>query len=152
MQVIITGATGFVGKAVLKSCIEDKRIEKVLVLSRREVEEDLSNSSKVEVIIHKDFSTYLPTLTDKLKGAYACLWCIGGKAQDFPDIETARRVSVDYTISAASAFAKALVPRNDDKFRFVFCSGRGAEQDDSKSLWLFPATRKIKVRIPSLPA
>lgn len=68
--------------------------------------------------------------------------------QDFPDLETARRVSVDYTLAAAQALAmkstKQLPETAKRKFAFVFCSGRGAEQDETKSLWLFPSTRKVK--------
>lgn len=30
---------------------------------------------------------------------------IGGRATQFPDVETARKVSVDYTLAAAKAFS-----------------------------------------------
>jgi uncharacterized protein YbjT (DUF2867 family) len=64
MKVIVTGATGFVGKAVLKKSIEDQRIDEVLILSRRDIHADLSGHPKVEVLIRKDFSTYPTPLTD----------------------------------------------------------------------------------------
>jgi hypothetical protein len=73
---------------------------------------------------------------------------VGGKATDFPNIETARKVSIDYTLAAAQAFATNLAPRlveTGRKFSFVFCSGHGAEQNEDVRVWLFADSRKIKV-------
>jgi hypoxanthine-guanine phosphoribosyltransferase len=68
---------------------------------------------------------------------------------DFPNIETARKVSIDYTLAAAQAFATNLAPRLADvghKFSFVFCSGYGAEQKEDARVWLYAGSRKLKVR------
>jgi hypothetical protein len=73
---------------------------------------------------------------------------VGGKVRDFPDIETARKVGIDHTLAAASAFATTLAPplaKAGRKFPFVFCSGQGAEQKEDARVWLFSETRKIKV-------
>jgi hypothetical protein len=73
---------------------------------------------------------------------------VGGKVQDFPNFETARKVSVDYTLEAARAFATSLAPPLGNagrKFSFVFCSGQGAEQQQDARVWLFSDTRKLKV-------
>ncbi len=72
---------------------------------------------------------------------------MGGKVEDFPNLETARKVGVDFALAAAQAYAEGICPDPQTKgqrFRFVFCSGKGAEWDQSKSLWLFPDTRKLK--------
>ena len=73
---------------------------------------------------------------------------VGGKVQDFPDLETARKVGVDHTLAAANAFATSLAPRLESgrKFAFVFCSGDGASRDPDTKLWIMSDTRKIKVR------
>ena len=75
--------------------------------------------------------------------------CLGGKAQDLPDVETARHVGVDFTLAGANAFLDHLAPRllPRKKFVFVFCSGKGAEWDQSKSLWIGQDTRRIKVTL-----
>jgi hypoxanthine-guanine phosphoribosyltransferase len=73
---------------------------------------------------------------------------VGGKVTDFPNIETARKVSVDYTLAAAQAFATNLAPRlaeAERKFSFVFCSGYGAEQKKDARVWLYADSRKLKV-------
>lgn len=72
---------------------------------------------------------------------------IGGRAPQFPDVETARMVSVDYTLAAAKTFLTELAPQLSpgQKFRFVFCSGKYAEWDDTKHLSFMSDTRHIKV-------
>lgn len=74
MKVIITGATGFVGGAVLKLCIADSRIDEIVVLSRRDLPEPLKGSSKVTVFILESFAAYTPEILKKLAGAQASLW------------------------------------------------------------------------------
>lgn len=63
-----------------------------------------------------------------------------GKAR-MPDNETARRISLDYTLAAARAFDKAC----SKPFRFIYCSGAGAERDPTKPLWFMQDYRRIRV-------
>lgn len=73
---------------------------------------------------------------------------IGGRATQFPDVETYRRVQVDFTLAAARAFRETLVPQlpAGKQFRFVFCSGKFAEWDQKKPLSFLADTRRVKVR------
>jgi hypothetical protein len=73
---------------------------------------------------------------------------IGGRAAQFPDLDTFRKVSVDYTLAAARAFKQHLSPALPDsqRFRFVFCSGMLAEWDQQKTLVFMADTRLVKVR------
>ncbi|KAI0008414.1 hypothetical protein F4779DRAFT_450959 [Xylariaceae sp. FL0662B] len=146
MKVIITGATGFVGGALVRQAIADDRITHAFVLTRRPLSEEVSKSEKLTVIQHQDFSTYPPDLLKQLAGAEACLWAIGGRAYQFPDLETAKKVQVDFTLAAANAFLDALAPQlpEPQKFRFVFCSGKFAEWDQEKRLLMLPGTRRLK--------
>ncbi len=148
MKVIVTGATGFVGGEVLRQCILNPTITTIFVLSRKEPAPELTKSDKVRVIIHKDYEQYPESLLSQLKGTEACLWAIGGKRADFPDLATAKKVNINYTIAAAKAFAEHLMPElgPGKTFRFVLCGGAWAETDPNK--WIFPLreTRLIKVR------
>ncbi|OTA92583.1 hypothetical protein M434DRAFT_387111 [Hypoxylon sp. CO27-5] len=148
MKIIITGATGFVGSEVVRQAIADEKITHAFVLTRKPLPEDLAKNPKLTVIEHKDFSTYPPELLSQLAGAEGCVWALGGRATQFPNVETARKVSVDYTLAAAKAFIDELAPKlpEPQKFRFVFCSGKFAEWDQDKSLLMLADTRKIKVR------
>jgi hypothetical protein len=62
------------------------------------------------------------------------------------DKELARKVGVEYTLAAAKAMCDHLAEKVPDgnRFRFVFCSGAGAEWDRSKRLLFMADTRHIK--------
>ena len=86
MHLILTGATGLVGTAVLEAMLSAPEITRISVLSRRPVAmvdafNDKTNNNKenknVQVLIHKDFGTYEPALLEKLRGAEGCVWAIG---------------------------------------------------------------------------
>lgn len=149
MKVIVTGSTGYVGGEVVRQAIADERITHVFALTRKPLPEDLAKSPKLTVIEHKDFSTYPPELLAQLAGAEACIWTLGGRAYQFPDVETARKVSVDYTLAAAKAFIDVLAPQlpAGQKFRFLFCSGRWAEMDEKKNMRMLADTRRIKGQV-----
>jgi len=146
MKVILAGVTGFVGGALVRQCIKDSRITSIIALSRRNLPSELTaNSNKLKVLIQKDFLEYPDDVIDELAGAEACLWALGGKVEDFFDVQTAKTVSVDYTLAAANAFAVKLLPGLGGKdFRFIFCSGGMAERDMNKSLYFMKDTRRIK--------
>ncbi|KAI2615059.1 hypothetical protein GGR54DRAFT_307215 [Hypoxylon sp. NC1633] len=146
MKIIITGATGLVGSEVVRQAIASERITQALVLTRKPLPEDIPQSAKVAVVEHKDFAAYPPEIMEQLAGAEGCVWAIGGRATQFPDVETARRVHVDYSVAAAKAFIAELAPKlpEPQKFRFVFCSGKFAEWDQEKPLKWLKDTRLIK--------
>lgn len=74
MKVIVTGATGTAGRGIVKACLADERITKVIILTRRNVAGDVESNPKVEVVMHRDFSQYPDELMQRLEGAEACLW------------------------------------------------------------------------------
>lgn len=76
MHVILTGATGTCGSAVLKYCLSEARITRVSVLSRRPVLQ-AEGQEKVHVIHHENFAEYPPSLLEQLQGANACIWALG---------------------------------------------------------------------------
>lgn len=74
MKVIVTGATGMAGKEIVKQCLADSRITKVVILTRRAVSGDVESHPKSEVMLHQDFSRYSEDLLRSLDGAEACFW------------------------------------------------------------------------------
>lgn len=149
MKVIVTGATGFVGAEVLRHCINNADITSIVALTRKDLSPELAKSDKVKTIIHKDFEHYPDSIIREFQGAVACLWCLGGPGIHFPDIATARKVNIDYTLACAEVIAKQVIPYLESPgiFRFVLCSGAWAERDPSKwnSLWFLKDTRRYKV-------
>lgn len=55
MKVIITGATGMVGKGVLLECIDDSSVKEILLINRNPIG---TSHPKVKEIIHKDFRDF----------------------------------------------------------------------------------------------
>lgn len=138
MKVILSGATGFIGGNVLKRLIALPSITSIIALSRRKL--DVSDP-KLQIVILKDFLRYDQDTLSQLKGAEACIWCLG-KAT------SGKEVHMDFTMAAAKAFAKELSSNLDQgtKLRFVYLSGALAEKDQTKTLWMLGNARRLRVR------
>lgn len=65
------------------------------------------------------------------------------------DIAFYRRVNVEYTLAAVTAFTESLTLSLEKPLRFIYCSGAAAVRDQEKPLWLMPQTRKIRVGLCS---
>ncbi|KAE8453896.1 hypothetical protein EG329_007672 [Mollisiaceae sp. DMI_Dod_QoI] len=76
MHLILTGATGLVGGAVLHQMLTTPSISKISILSRRPVPQ-AEGHAKAKVYIHKDFSVYEKSLLDELKDAHGVVWALG---------------------------------------------------------------------------
>lgn len=126
MNVIITGATGMVGKGVLLECLDHESVEKVLVIGRKPV--DVTHP-KLEELIHNDFSDF-STVKEQLAGYDACFQCmgissVGMKENDF------KRVTYDYTL----ALARELLPLNP-KMTITYVSGEGTDSSEKgRVMW-----------------
>lgn len=71
MKIILTGATGRIGGAALKSALLNPAVTTVVVLSRREID---VQHAKLKTIIKKDYTQYTPEELAQLEGAEACIW------------------------------------------------------------------------------
>lgn len=86
MKVIITGASGYVGEGVLRSCLEDPRIDEVLIVVRRSIVAKLgldgagasaaSGSGKLKEYVVPDFMALTPG-DERLQGYDAVYFCAG---------------------------------------------------------------------------
>lgn len=72
-KIIITGATGMVGKSILLEAVEDPRISEILLISRKSV--NLSHS-KIKELILEDYEQ-LPEHHSRLINYDACFHCMG---------------------------------------------------------------------------
>ncbi|KAG6006377.1 hypothetical protein E4U21_007108 [Claviceps maximensis] len=158
MEVIIAGATGFVGSTVLKRCLSDESISRIHVLTRKPLSEELmagkDATRKISVVIKSDWMVWKEEEVEELRRARACLWCIGGRHTQTSlwTAEEYLRVTVDFTVAATRAFAAmmkqeraaAAAAGSQDVFRFVFCSGHASEMVYNRSLWIMGPTRRAK--------
>jgi nucleoside-diphosphate-sugar epimerase len=126
MKVIVTGASGMVGKGVLLECLEDDSISEVLSIGRRSL--DIENP-KLKELIHKDFSEF-DSVSDDLKGYDACYACMGVSSAGM-DKEKYTMLTYDYTMSLAKVLYK-----NNDQMVFIYVSGQGTDSSEKgRSMW-----------------
>ena len=78
MHIILTGATGLVGSAILHHMLSlpSGQIDKISILTRKPVPL-AEGHPHVNVIFHQDFSTYPREILDQLTGADGCVWALG---------------------------------------------------------------------------
>lgn len=126
MKVIITGATGMVGKGILLECLKNDKISEVLVIGRKSVE---MNHGKLKEIVHKDFFN-LESIKDELTGYDACFFSLGISSFRMNE-EDYTRITYDLTMS----FAKVLFSLNPTMV-FNYISGAGTDgTEKGKSMW-----------------
>jgi len=141
MKIILTGSTGFIGSEVLRQCLSHPSITSIVVVSRRNIP---ITDSKIQLILHDDFSHYPPTLMSALAGAEACIYCLGSNVPVRPP-ELNRRINFDYALGTAKSFSESLVTQNQEKrFRFVYLSGALPEKDPEKHLWFLAENRRMR--------
>ncbi|KIJ49850.1 hypothetical protein M422DRAFT_204432 [Sphaerobolus stellatus SS14] len=126
MHIVLTGATGTCGSAVLKHLLGEPRVTRISILSRRPISQT-TGQEKVNVIIHDDFTKYPDGVLEQLKGADACIWALG-ISQTAVSKEEYVKITYDYPVAAAKAFSSLA-----SSFNFVFVSGEGADQTERSS-------------------
>ena len=92
----------------------------------------------------RSLSTYILRAPELLRGCDRSL-----DTPRNPDIETTRRINVDYTMATANTFKS--FGSEPTPFRFVYVSGLMVEKDQEKNLWFGSAPRKIRVCVSPSP-
>lgn len=126
MKVIITGSTGMVGKSVLLECLQDERVQSVLVINRSSLQ--LEHPKLVEVI-HADLLDLDPIKTE-LAGYDACFHCMGVSAVGMSEKDYTR-----YTYELTAGLASMLFELSSD-MTFNYVSGTGSDETEKgKVMW-----------------
>jgi uncharacterized protein YbjT (DUF2867 family) len=119
LNVIVTGATGMVGKAVLLECLDDKGVDRVIAVGRRPV--GMSHPKLSERLL-SDMADPSP-IADALAGVDACYFCLGVSSVGMTE-EEYTRLTYDLTLG----FAKALAAASPQA---VFCYVTGKNTDST---------------------
>ncbi|KAK5122893.1 hypothetical protein LTR85_003458 [Meristemomyces frigidus] len=125
-HIILTGATGTAGSAILAYALTSPSISRVSILSRRPVKL-ADNEPKANTIIHSDFEKYPEEMLDQLKGATGCIWAQGISSRGMKK-DDYTKITVDYPLAAAKAFAGL-----GEHVNFVYMSGEGADMEEKAS-------------------
>lgn len=126
MRVVVFGATGMVGQAVLRECLVDGRITEVLTVGRRPAPQQ---HPKLTQLVTPDLFD-LSGIADRLVDLDACLFCLGVSSVGMAE-PAYRRVTHDLTVSIAGVLA----PRNPDLV-FEYVSGEGTDSSEQgRTMW-----------------
>ena len=125
-KIILTGATGMVGKGVLLECMDAPEIEQVLLVSRRTAG---INHPKVREILVQDFFD-LSAIEEDFKGYDACFFCLG--ITSIGETEASyRRITYDLSLN----FARSFIKYNENSI-FCYVSGTGTDSTEKgKIMW-----------------
>ena len=124
MKVLLFGATGSAGNAVLEACLAASIVEEVRAITRRPL---LHTSAKLRTFVHRDFVNYA-TVEDAYRGVDACLFCLGVSATQVSREEYSK-ITYTYTLAAAKML-KAKSPGA----AFHYISGKGTRAG-SRMFW-----------------
>ena len=141
MRVILFGATGMVGQGVLRECLLDPDVERVLLLVRKP-----SNhcNEKIREIVVADFLDY-SAIENELVGYDACFFCLGVSSVGLSEQEY-HRITFDLTMAAAKVLVK-----NNPAMTFVYLSGTGADSSESGKVMWARVKGKIENALFQLP-
>ena len=126
MDVILFGATGMVGQGVLRECLLDPEVGRVLTVGR-------SGSGmadpKLREIVHADLFD-LSAIENELQGFDACIVCMGVSAAGMSEADYAR-MTHDLTLSVATT-----VVRVNPDMVFLYVSGAGTDSTEKgRTMW-----------------
>jgi len=126
MKVIITGSTGMVGKGVLLECIDDSRVEKILLINRSPI---AITHPKIKEILHKDFTNF-NSIQSEFMHYDACFHCMGVSSAG---ISEEAYYKLTYLVSEALA---EVAYKANPSMLFTYVSGEGTDSSEhGNSLW-----------------
>ena len=126
MNVLILGATGMVGQGVLRECLRDDGVQRVVTLGRTRTGQA---HAKLREIVHGDL-LHLSAVEDQLRDLDACFYCLGASAAGLSEADYS---GINYEITLA--VAETLV-RLDPDMTFVYVSGTGTDSTErGRVMW-----------------
>jgi uncharacterized protein YbjT (DUF2867 family) len=126
MKVILTGASGMVGKGVLYECLDDPGVEQVLCVGRGP---SGMSHPKVTDLVLSDLADY-SAVEPQLEGYDACFFCLGVSSAGLSEAAYTK-ITYDLTM----ALARTLV-RLNPALTFIYVSGAGTETTGKGSMWV----------------
>ena len=126
MKVVLFGATGMVGQAALRACLDDPTVHRIVLVLRS----PLSHADpRVVPVMHADFDDF-SALAEDFEGAQACLFCLGVTSAGKKEPEY-RRITYDITLAAARVLAEV-----NPGMVFEYVSGQGTDSTErGRVMW-----------------
>ena len=128
MKVLLFGATGMIGQAVLRECLLDPSVSQVITVGRRP--SGGTDPKLVEIVEADGDVTRLAPHEPQLREVDACLFCLGVTSIGLDEAEYSR-LTYDLTL----AIARQLV-RINLHMTFIYVSGASTDSTEhGRSMW-----------------
>lgn len=124
MKILLFGASGTAGGAVLEACLRTPVVQEVRAIVRKPLGR---TEAKLREFVCADFLDY-SAVAEAFRGVDACLFCLGISATQVSKEEFVR-ISHDYPIAAAK-----MLKAESPGAAFHYISGAGTRAD-SKTFW-----------------
>jgi uncharacterized protein YbjT (DUF2867 family) len=126
MQVMVFGATGMVGQGVLRECLADSAVDRVLTVGRSRTAQRHEKLSEITPPDLMDLAAFEAELT----GFDACFFCLGVSAAAMSE-ERYSALTYDLTLAIARTLA-----RLNPEMTFVYVSGAGTDSTErGRTMW-----------------
>jgi uncharacterized protein YbjT (DUF2867 family) len=126
MKALLFGATGMLGQGVLRECLLDPGVTKLVAIGRHPTGQ---KHAKLSEIVHSDVAVLAP-VESQLTGFDACFFCLGVSSLGMNE-EEYTRVTYDLTMSVA----KTLMRTSPD-LTFIYVSGARTDSSErGRSMW-----------------
>ncbi|CAJ2510899.1 Uu.00g065240.m01.CDS01 [Anthostomella pinea] len=144
MKLIVAGATGFVGKEVIRQSLSRHEITSVVAVARKPVSapDNLdagADPSKLRSVVVRDYDDYSEEVKRDFADAGACIWTVAvtptkSRAYDFEEV---KRICQTSALTGLRAMHDA-GPAKPKPFRFLYMSGAMVEREPAKKPWFMP--------------
>jgi uncharacterized protein YbjT (DUF2867 family) len=124
MKILLFGATGSAGAAVLDACVAASVVDEVRAIARRPLRH---TNSKLRTFVHQDFLDY-STVEEAFRNIDACLFCLGVSVRQVSR-QDYRTITYSYTLAAAN-----MLKRCTPSAAFHYISGQGTNPQ-SRMFW-----------------
>ena len=141
MNVLLFGATGMVGDAVLHECLNDAHVGSVLAIVRSPL---VVRHPKLRELRRADFFTY-DDIAAELATVDACFFCLGVSAAGMSEAAYTRQ-TYELTTAAARALAAA-----HPGATFCYVTGQGADSSERGRIMWARVKGKTENAILALP-
>lgn len=141
MKIMLFGATGMVGQGVLRECLVDGDVTRVLCVGRKPSGD---SHPKLRELVLSDMTDY-SAVEDQISGFDACFFCLGVSSVGMSEADY-RRITYDLTLAVAQTLA-----RLNPQMTFVYVSGAGTDSTErGPSMWarVKGATENALMRLP----
>jgi len=126
MNAILFGATGMVGQGVLRECLLDPGVEKIVSIVRTPSGQQ---HPKLRELVHTNFFDY-SAIERQLTGYDACFFSLGVSSAGMDEAKYTH-LTYDLTLAAATTLARLNL-----QMTFVYVSGAGTDSTErGRSMW-----------------